>query len=191
MDKMLRLTLTGLILALVSLPINASAQTSATQIQLVEKNIEGFIAAQKDMSALAEKMQGAAFLSQAHAKYRTEREMLAKKYGFRDFAEYEAVANNISLVMTAIDSKTKEYNDPQTAIKKEIEDVMTDKTIPNKEKKLLVGELNEALKSVTSIQFPGNIELVKRYYDNIDITTVPANEGDDRLNSRVVRTISE
>jgi hypothetical protein len=188
MDKILRLTLAALVLAVVISPINASAQTPAPQIQLIEKNVQGFIAAQRDMSAIAEKMQGAVFLNPSDAKYRTEREVVAKKYGFRDFAEYEAVANNISLVMTAIDSNTKEYADPQTAIKKEIEDVKADKTIPNREKKQLLAELDD---SVASIQFPGNIELVKKYYDKIDVTTFPANEDDDRPNSRIVRTISE
>jgi chaperonin GroEL (HSP60 family) len=191
MDKILRLTLAAFVLAVLISPINASAQTPAPQIQLIEKNVQGFIAAQRDMSAIAEKMQGAVFLNQSDAKYRTEREVVAKKYGFRDFAEYEAVANNISLVLTAIDPNTKEYADPQTAIKKEIEDVKSDKTIPNREKKQLLAELDEALKSVASIQFPGNIELVKKYYDKIDVTTIPANEGDDRPNSRIVRTISE
>jgi hypothetical protein len=143
------------------------------------------------MAALGEKLHVAGLLNQLDGKYRTEREMIAKKYGFRNFAEYEVVANNINLVMTAIDSNTKEYTDPQTAIKKEIEDVRANLTIPNREKKELIAELNEALKSVASIQFPGNIELVKKYYEKIDVTTVPAIEGDDGTTSMVVRTMSE
>jgi hypothetical protein len=191
MDKMLRLTLAALVFAFVICPIKASAQTVATQIQLNDKNIEGFIAAQKDMSAVAEKMHATSFLNQADAKYRTEREVIAKKYGFADVAEYEAVANNISWVMTSIDPKTKEYADPLTAIKQEIEDVRTDKTIPNREKKELLAELDKAIKLVASIQFPGNIELVKKYYEKIDVTTVPTIEDDDGPKSRVARTISE
>ena len=78
MDKMLRLTLRVLVFAFVICPIKASAQTVATQIQLNDKNIEGFIAAQKDMSAVAEKMHATSFLNQADAKYRTEREVLRR-----------------------------------------------------------------------------------------------------------------
>jgi hypothetical protein len=180
-----------MIAAFISFPINASAQAPATQIQLIEKNVEGFIAAQKDMSAVEEKIQGAVFLNQDNAKYKGTREVVAKKYGFKNYAEYEAVANNISLVVTAIDPQTKEYSDPQAAIKKEIEDVKTDRTIPNGEKKQLLAELNEALKSAPAVQFPANIELVKKYYDKIDVTTISATEGEDSPNSRVVRTISE
>ena len=192
MDKMLRLTVTALVFAFVICPIKASAQTVAAHIQLNDKNVEGFIAAQKDMSAVAEKMLGTAFLNQADAKYRKEREMIAKRYGFADFAEYKAVANSISWVMTSMDSKTKEYVDPQTAIKQEIENIRTDKTIANREKKELLAELDTALRAaVASIQFPGNIELVKKYYENIDVTTVHAIEDDDGPQSRVARTINE
>ena len=71
---------------------------------------------------------------------------LRKKYGFKDFAEYEAVAANISMVMAAMDPQTGEFADLRTVIKKEIENASTDKTIPEREKKALLKELNEALK---------------------------------------------
>jgi hypothetical protein len=184
---MLSLTIAALAVVLVTLPTTASAQVPATQIQLTEKNVEDFIAAQKDMSALAEKIRGA--VKQASGKYKVEREAVTKKYGFRNFAEYEVVADNISMVMTVIDPQTKEYADPQTAIKEEIDNVRTDKTIPNKEKKQLLAELNEALKSAPSVQFPTNIEVVRKYYDKIDVLTISANDGE--ASSAVVRTISD
>jgi len=138
------------------------------QIPLTENQIEGFIAAQKDMSAVVEKMQGAASPDKPPSTYQADLEAVTKKHGFKDFAEYEAVAANISMVMATIDPQTKAFTDPQTAIKKEIDDVTADKTIPESEKKQLLAELKEALKSAQPIQFPGNIELVKKYYDQID-----------------------
>jgi hypothetical protein len=191
MYRMLCLTIAALAVVLVTLPTSASAQVPATQIQLTEKNVEGFIAAQKEMWTLAEKMRGgdAVVLSQARGKYRVERDAIVKKYGYRDYAEYEAVAINISMVMAAIDPQTKEYADPQAAIKKEIDDVRTDRTIPNNQKKQLLAELHEALKSAPSVQFPSNIELVRKYYDKIDVMIISANDGE--ASSSVVRTISE
>ena len=191
MYRMLCLTIAALAVVLVTLPTSASAQVLATQIQLAEKHVEGFIAAQKEMWALEEKMRGGGtvVLSQASGKYRVERDAIVKKYGFRDYAEYETVAINISMVMAAIDPQTKEYADPQTAIKKEIDDVRADRTIPNKQKKQLLAELQEALKSVPSVQFPTNIELVRKYYDKIDVVIISANDAEP--SSRVVRTISE
>jgi hypothetical protein len=72
------------------------------------------------------------------------------------------------MVMAGIDPKTKAFTEPAVAIKKEIADVTADKSIPAADKKQLLEELNEALKSVQPIQFPSNIELVKKYYDKID-----------------------
>jgi len=144
------------------------AEPAMTQIQLTEKQVEGFIAAQKDMSAVVEKMQRAASADTPNPALEAEFETITKKHGFKDFAEYEAVAANISMVMAAIDPQTKAFTDPQTAIKKEIDDVTADKTIPENEKKQLLEELREALKSAQSIKFPSNVELVRRYYDKID-----------------------
>jgi len=55
----------------------------------------------------------------------------------------------------------------------------------------LLEELNQALNSAESIQFPSNIEVVQKYYDKIDVTTIAAYDGDRLSTSVVVRTISE
>lgn len=178
----------------VGFPTDAPAQVAAAQIKLTEKHVEGFIAAQRDMSAVAEKMQGAVFSNYPDAKYEAKAELKAvtKKHGFKDFAEYEVVAANISLVMAAIDPRTKVFTDPGAAIKKELEEVSANKTIANNEKKKLLRELNEALKSAEPIQFLSNIELVMKYYDKIDATTIAAYDGpDSHPTSSAVRTISE
>jgi len=70
--------------------------------------------------------------------------------------------------MTGIDPKTKAFTEPAAAIKQEIADVTANNTIPAAEKKQMLEELNEALKAAQPIQFPGNIDLVKKYYDRID-----------------------
>ena len=149
----------------------ASAQPSVLpvmkQIKISEKQIQGFIAAQKDMSAVLEKIQGTTS-DQLPPKLQAELETVAKKHGFKDFNEYDEVVANITMVMSGIDPKTKVFTEPAVAIKKEIEQVTADKTMPAQDKKQALEELNEALKSVLPIEFPGNIELVKKYYDKID-----------------------
>jgi hypothetical protein len=70
--------------------------------------------------------------------------------------------------MTGIDPKTKKFTEPAVAIKQEIAEVTANKTIPAQEKKQMLEELNEAQKAAQPIQFPSNIELVKKYYDKID-----------------------
>jgi hypothetical protein len=149
------------------LPNAAVAQGPMKQIKLNEKQIENFIDSQKDMAAIAEKMQGSTS-DKPDAKIQAELESVAKKHGFKDFAEYDDVAANIGMVMAGIDPQTKAFLEPQAAIKKEIEEVTTDKTIPEKEKKQMLDELNEALKTARPIEHASNIDLIKKYYDKID-----------------------
>jgi len=160
------------------------------QIMLTPKQVEGFIAVQKDMSETLEQMhQG---FSAAKTKYKTQLRAVSKKRGFKSFAEYEAVAANISMLVTSIDPQTKDFTDPQSIIKNELESVKADQTIADDEKKKLLADLNAALKSAQTIQFPTNIELIKKYYDQIDMTNTAAPyDGDGRPTSSVVRTISE
>ena len=166
MYRMVRLIIAAMIVAFAGSSTGTMAQVAETQIKLTEKQVEGFIAVQAEIATVVEKTQGAVFSDDG--KYRAELNTVTRKRGFKDFAEYETVAANISMVMAAIDPQTKAFTDPQSAIKKEIEDIAADKTVPDNEKKQLLEELNEALKAAQPIQFPGNVELVRKYYDKID-----------------------
>jgi hypothetical protein len=190
MYQMLRLTIAAMAVVFASFPTSAPARVAVTQIKLTEKHVEGFIAAQKDMSAVVEKMmQGAVFSNSANARYQAELKAVTKKYGFKNFAEYEAVAASISLVMAAIDSQSKMFTDPSTAIEQELEDVIAANNIPDSEKKKLLRSLTLALKAARHIQFPTNIELVQKYYDKIYVTTIADYDGFGWRNSSVARTI--
>jgi hypothetical protein len=172
MQQMLRVMIAAaLAMVLGHVPSAATAQSAVQptvkQIQLTEKHIQSFIDAQKDLAAVLEKIQGATS-DQMPPQLQAELETAAKKHGFKDFGEYDLIAANITMVMAGIDPKTKAFTDPITAIKSEIAEVTADKAIPEADKKQMLEELNEALKAVEPIQFPGNIELVKKYYDKID-----------------------
>jgi hypothetical protein len=145
----------------------AQAQEAFKQIRLSEAFIKGFIASQKDMAAIAQKIQQSGS-EKPDPAIQAELEATAKKHGFKDFNEYDDVAANISMVMAGIDPQTGQFNDPATAIKKEIEDVKADKTIADKDKTTMLDELNEALKSTPPVQFTENIDLVKRFRKEID-----------------------
>jgi hypothetical protein len=144
----------------------AMAQNAVKQIALNDKQIDGFIAAQKDMSAVAEKMQGNA--DKPDPKVQAELEDIAKKHGFASFQEYDDVVATIDLVMYCIDPQSKAFNEPKAVIQKDIEEVKNDKSTPENEKKQILDDLNEQLKSAPTIQHPSNIELVKKNYDKID-----------------------
>ncbi len=134
------------------------------QIKLTEKQVQSFIAAQDDLNAVTAKIKG----EKPDPKLVAELEAAAKKHGFAGLEELDSVAANISLVMSGFDPKTKEFSQPPEALKKEIAAVTADKSIPEKEKKEILNELNAALKFTKPVQFPENVELIKKYYDKID-----------------------
>ena len=137
------------------------------QIKLTDGLVEGFVAAQKDMAAMAEKMQGSA-PDKPDPKIQAELEAIAKKHGFKDFIEYDDVAANISMVMAGIDPQTGQFTDPVAAIKKEIEELEKDTKIAPKDKTQMLEELREALKSTPPLQHPENIEIVKKHRAKIE-----------------------
>jgi hypothetical protein len=141
----------------------ATAQTPVRQIKLTEKQVRNFLAAQKDMVPVVKKMQGS-----PDPKLHAESEAITKNSGFEDFAEYENVAANILMVVAGIDPLTKRYTDPQTVIKKGIAKVTADPTISEEDKKELLKEFQKLLVAAQPIQYPSNIELVRKYYDKID-----------------------
>src|SRR3954451_8997327 len=172
MHQTLRLIIASVAVLFASLPRSAPAEVGTTQIMLTEKHIEGFILVQKDMSEAIVKMQAVASLDSAD--YKAKLMASTTKRGFKNIAEYETVAANISMLVAAIDPQTKEFTDPHSAIKEEIQGVAADKAFTASQKKELLKELNAALKSVEPIQFPSNVELLKKYYDLIDVTMIAA-----------------
>jgi hypothetical protein len=141
-----------------------SAQGPVRQIKLSEKQIESFIAAHKDMAEAFDKMANEKSEKVAQAQL----DSIAKRFGFKDHNEYDDVATNIAMVMFGIDPQTKVFTDPPTLAKKELDDAMADKSLPEKERKQLVEELTEQMKTVQPIAHPGNVDLVKKYYDKLE-----------------------
>ena len=152
----------------------ANAQTPAPQqeqafkqVKLTDAHVTGFIGAQKEMAALAQK-QGGQPTDKPDPQVQAELDGIAKKNGFKDFAEFDDVAFNISMVMGGLDPQTGNFTDPIASIKKEISDITADTTIPEKDKKQMLDELNEALKHTPPLQYPENVELVKKHRADIE-----------------------
>lgn len=138
------------------------AQEAFNQIQLTEKHIQGFIAAQPDIAKFIERnpaKEGTAPTDQQQA----ELDGIAKKHGFNDYAEYDDVAYNISVILSGIDPDSGKYTDPIELIKKEIADITADTQIAAAEKKQMLDELNDALKNTPPVKFPGNVEVVSKH----------------------------
>jgi len=144
----------------------APAQPPALkQVALTDKQIDGVIAAQKEMDAVTEKLPENAAPDQ---KMQSQLDAVAKKYGFAGNEDYGNVVDNISLVLGGFDSATKKYVGPEAVIKAQIALIEADKKMPANDKKQALGALNEALKSPPpAIENKANIDLVTKYYDKL------------------------
>jgi hypothetical protein len=151
------------------------AEAPVKQIALTDKQIDGYLAAKKDVDAIIDKLpqDGQA---QPDPKVTAQLDMVAKKYKFADYAEYDAVESNIGLVLEGIDQQTKKYVGAETVIKQEIAAVKTEKGMSPKDKKEALDQLNAELKSAAPIQFPANIELVTKNLDKIN-AAMPQEQG--------------
>ena len=144
----------------------APAQLPAVkQIALTDKQIEGVLAAQKDMDAITAKLVDNAKPDPTMA---AQFEGVAKKNGFASYDEYSNVVDNIGIVLAGFDPATKQYVGTDAVIKAQIAQVEADKKMSPNDKKEALADLNEALRSpAPPIENTGNIDLVAKYYDKL------------------------
>lgn len=144
----------------------APAQAPAlNQIALTDKQLDGVLAAQKDMDAITEKLPENTAPDQ---KVIAQLDGVAKKHGFASYDDYNNVVDNISLVLGGFDPATKKYVGPAAVIKAQIAQIQADKKMPAKDKKEALDELNEALKTpAPQVENKANIDLVGKYYDKL------------------------
>jgi hypothetical protein len=164
-----RSVLAGIAAALAAIVVIYPGSGTAQQVQqipLTAKHIDGFIAVNDAMMAAIEKIEAAG--TDPTPKQMAELDAIARKYGFKDFGEYEDVSDNISLVFSGIDSKTRQFTQPPDIVKKEIAQVQADKSLSAADRKQILQELNEQLKLAQPIVHPGNIELVLKHYKRLE-----------------------
>ncbi|WP_375787238.1 hypothetical protein ACE10Z_06720 [Bradyrhizobium sp. Pha-3] len=135
------------------------------QIALTDKQIDGAIAAAKEMDPITAKLSQDA---KPDPKIVAQLEGIAKKNGFASYDEYNSVVDNISLVLGGFDPQTKKYVGPEAVVKAQIAQVQADKKMSAKDKKDALADLNEALKSPPpAVENKGNIDLVTKSYDKL------------------------
>ena len=135
------------------------------QIALTEKQVEGVLAAQKDIDAITDKIPDNA---KPDPKIDAQLDAVAKKNGFASYDEYNTVVDNISLVLGGFDPATKKFVGAETVLKAQIAQVQADKKMSAKDKKEALADLNQALKSPPpAIENKGNIDIVAKFYDKL------------------------
>lgn len=145
------------------------------QIELNDKLVTSFIAAQKDFAPLASKLvEGGESPDAALTK---ELEDIARKHGFASFAEFEDVGANITLILDGLDRSSGEFTDPIEKMKKELEDIKADDTIPPEDKKLAIDDLTQEIAASQPLQHIGNIDVVKKHVAEIE-ALIPEEAGE-------------
>jgi hypothetical protein len=135
------------------------------QMALTEKQIEGVLAASKDIDAITAKI---ADNAKPDPKLDAQLDAVAKKNGFAGYSEYNDVTDNISMVLAGVDPASKQYVGAEAVLKAQIAAVQADKKMLPKDKKQALDEMNAALKTpAPAIEYKGNIDLVAKYYDKL------------------------
>jgi hypothetical protein len=146
-------------------PAAAPAQPQLKQMALTDKQVDGAVAASKEMDPITAKLQPNA---KPDPKVIAQLEGVAKKNGFASYQEYNTVMDNIGLVFNGVDPATKKYVGTEAVIKSEIAEVQADKKMSPKDKKAALDDLNASLKEPgPEVQNKGNIDLVVKNYDKL------------------------
>ncbi len=141
-------------------------ETPLKQIALTDKQIEGVLAAAKEMDPITEKLPDD---GKPDPGITAQLDGVAKKNGFASYNDYNDVIDNINLVLEGFDPAAKKYVGAEAVIKAQIAQVQADKKMPAKDKKEVLADLNEALKSpAPAIEHKGNIDLVAKHYDKLN-----------------------
>jgi hypothetical protein len=135
------------------------------QVALTEKQIEGVLSAAKEIDPLTDKLPES---GKPDPKLLAQLDGVARKNGFASYDEYDTVIDNISMVLGGIDPTTRKYVGAEAVIRAQIAQLQADKKMPAKDKKEVLADLNDALKSPAPvIENKGNIDLVVKYYDKL------------------------
>jgi hypothetical protein len=140
----------------------AVTRDAPVQLALTEQQIQGFIAVTPEIAKVTEALQ-----SDPDAKTLAQLDVITRKGGFADYAQYEVVAANIAMVLQGVDPETKKFTDPKKMIQDQIREVEADTDMKAEDKKDALAELNEALTVVQPVENLGNIALVEKHYDKL------------------------
>jgi hypothetical protein len=140
-------------------------QPALKQMALTDNQVEGVLAAQKDMDAITAKLSDDA---KPDPKVTAQLDDIARKNGFASYDEYNNVVDNISIVLAGFDPATKKYVGAEAVIKAQIAQIEADKKMSPRDKKEALAGLHDALNSpAPPIENKGNIDLVTKYYDKL------------------------
>ncbi len=153
-------------LLLASAIATSAAAQELHQIPLTDKHVTSYIEAQSDFAPLAGRLaEGGEKPDDALTK---QLEDIAQKHGFQNFAEFEDVGANITIVLDGLDRSSGSYTDPIDKMKQELEDIKKDDSIPPEDKKLAIDDLTAEIAAAQPLKYKENIEVVKKHMAELE-----------------------
>jgi hypothetical protein len=175
-------TLSLALCAGIGMSVAASAQ-EFKQVQLSEKQVQSFIEAQKDFAPLSSKLvEGGEKPDEGLKK---QLEDVAKKHGFASFSEFEDVGANITIVLDGLDRASGNYTDPVEKMKKELEEIKADDSIPADDKKLAIDDLTQEISAAQPLKYKENVDIVKNHIAELE-TLMPEEGGESAPSGEAV-----
>jgi hypothetical protein len=148
------------------IPSAGSVYGALEQMPLTEDQVKHYVASLGEMqTAMGDAPADAA---EPDAKTMIKLEAIARKFGFKDFTEYNNVAGNIAIVVDGVDPDSKAYVGTDKMIERAIQDTESEKQMSDADKKATVADLQAQLKNVIPIKNKANIDLVLKYYDQLN-----------------------
>jgi hypothetical protein len=147
---------------------------SMKQIALTEKQVQGVLAASKDIRTITDNTPED--IDKLSPETTAKLDVVAKRNGFASYDEYNNVNENIGLVMGGIDPVSRKYVGKEAWVKAQMARVRADKKMSADAKKEALTDLSDNLQlPLPPIQYKGNIALVSKYLDKLE-ATMPAGE---------------
>ncbi len=132
-------------------------------IELTQQQIDGLVTVQAELAKLPP-----ADPKKPDPKIGEKVEAIAKKAGFAGAEEFGSAGDTVEAVLDGMDPESKAYVGPGALIRKQIAEVEANKTLPAKNKKAALKELNDALAAGDPPKpSAGNIDLVAKNFDKL------------------------
>ncbi|MGF1650170.1 MAG: hypothetical protein ACFCUN_06955 [Hyphomicrobiaceae bacterium] len=142
------------------------ATSGFAQVELTDELIQKFIVMQQKINAMADEIEKAG--DNAAEKLRDKLDAIASESGLGTFDDFDRVASSITLVVAGIDPDTRAYSDPRKDMAADIEDIKADTSLNKEERDELIKDLEEAIANTPDVAYPVNIELVRKFINEIE-----------------------
>ncbi len=144
------------------------ADAEPKQVPLTQKQVDGVIAAQKEIRAIESKVPDKD-ADKDDPKTDAAVAAAVKKNGFSSVEDFANTSFSIGMVLAGVDPQTKQYVGIDAVTKKQMSEIQADTTMSAKDKKDALDELGAASKQTPTVKpIEGNIALVAKNYDALN-----------------------